>query len=103
MSEPVFNPVLHPPTRLQIATVLANVDTVEFAKLRDITGVSDSVLSKHLSALVEAGYISLKKAPFEGRQRTWAAFTRAGRQAFVAHTRALYALVRQAEQAAAAE
>ncbi|MBI1404646.1 MAG: ArsR family transcriptional regulator [Caulobacter sp.] len=94
-----FDPVLHPPARLQIATVLANVDTVEFSRLREITGVSDSVLSKHLSALSEAGYIALKKAALDGRQRTWVSFTRPGRKAFAAHVGALNALVRHAEQA----
>jgi DNA-binding MarR family transcriptional regulator len=98
-----FDPQLHAPARLQIATVLANVDTTEFARLRAITGVSDSVLSKHLSALVEAGYIKLSKNALDGRQRTWASFTRAGRQAFAAHMRALQALVASAEQAIAAE
>jgi len=94
---------LHAPARLEIATVLANVNAAEFAKLREITGVSDSVLSKHLSALVEAGYVSLSKSALDGRQRTWASFTRAGRKAFAAHMRALQALVASAEQAIAAE
>lgn len=100
MSTPRFDPVLHPPTRLQIATVLTNVDTAEFSRLREITGVSDSVLSKHLSALVEAGYVTLSKAALDGRQRTWAAFTRSGRKAFASHVQALTDLVRHAERAA---
>ena len=94
---------LHAPARLQIATVLANADSAEFSRLREISGVSDSVLSKHLSALVEAGYVRLAKSPLDGRQRTWASFTRAGRKAFAAHMRALQALVASAEQAIAAE
>jgi len=98
-----FDPQLHAPARLQIATVLANVDTAEFARLRSITGVSDSVLSKHLSAMVEAGYVKLSKNALDGRQRTWASFTRAGRKAFATHMRALQALVASAEQAIAAE
>jgi DNA-binding MarR family transcriptional regulator len=98
-----LDPHLHAPARLQIATVLANVSNAEFAKLREITGVSDSVLSKHLSALVEAGYVKLSKNTLAGRQRTWASFTRAGRKAFAAHMRALQALVASAEQAIAAE
>ena len=73
-----FDPVLHPPVRLQIAAVLAKVSTVEFARLREVTRVSDSVLSKHLAALVEAGYVRLSKAALDGRQRTWAAFTGKG-------------------------
>ena len=103
MTPVTLDPHLHAPARLQIATVLANVSSAEFAKLREITGVSDSVLSKHLAALVDADYIRLTKTPLDGRQRTWASFTRAGRKAFAAHMRALQALVASAEQAVAAE
>ncbi len=91
--------VLHAPVRLQIAAVLARVEDVEFATLRDITQVSDSVLSKHLSALGEAGYVSLRKAAQDGRQRTWAAFTPRGAKAFRAHMAALQALVDSAQAA----
>ena len=84
--------VLHPPTRLQIAGILAKVSEAEFAKLREITGVADSVLSKHLSAMADAGHVSLRKAPLAGRQRTWATLTRSGRKAFIAHVAALQAL-----------
>lgn len=88
-----FDAVLHPPTRLQIAAVLANVDTAEFARLRSLTAVSDSVLSKHLSALADADYVALRKATVDGRQRTWASLTGAGRSAFKRHVAALEALV----------
>lgn len=85
--------VLHPPARLQIAAVLANAQNVDFARLRSIIGASDSVTSKHLSALAEAGYIDLRKASVDGRQRTWASLTRAGRAAFNRHVAALKAIV----------
>ncbi len=91
--------VLHAPARLQIAAVLARVEEVEFATLREITAVSDSVLSKHLSALGEAGYVTLRKAAQDGRQRTWAAFTPRGAKAFRAHMAALRALVEDAQKA----
>lgn len=100
---PALDTVLHPPARLQISAVLAKVDEAEFAVLRDITGVSDSVLSKHLAALGEAKYVTLRKAPVDGRQRTWARMTGAGRKAFAAHMAALHALVEQAGAAVAAE
>ena len=103
MTAAQIDPVLHPPARLQIAAALARVDDIEFATLRDIVEVSDSVLSKHLSALGEAGYVKLSKAKHDGRQRTWAAFTKAGRRAFAQHMKALQALVGAAEQAVAAE
>lgn len=84
--------VLHPPTRLQIAAVLSKVSEAEFAKLREIAGVADSVMSKHLSALVDAGYVTLKKAALDGRQRTWASLTPSGKRAFEGHVAALQML-----------
>ena len=98
-----IDPVLHPPARLQIAAVLGRVTTAEFAALKDVTGVSDSVLSKHLATLVDAGYVKLSKAARDGRQRTWASLTRAGAAAFAAHIRALQDLATAAQQAIAAE
>lgn len=92
MTAPALDMVLHPPARLQIAAVLANVSEAEFARLKDVTGVADSVLSKHLAALAEAGHISLRKAARDGRQRTWAALTASGRKAFAAHVAALQEL-----------
>lgn len=84
-----FDAVLHAPARLQIAAVLAQVQDAEFALLKDITGASDSVMSKHLSALAEAGYVHLRKATSGGRQRTWASLTSQGRSAFRQHVKAL--------------
>lgn len=95
-----FDAVLHPPARLQIAAVLAQVDEADFTRLRIITGVSDSVLSKHLAALGEAGHIELRKGAFDGRRRTWAALTRSGRTAFKAHVAALQRIVVGAGSAA---
>jgi DNA-binding transcriptional ArsR family regulator len=87
-----FDAVLHPPARLQIAAILAQASEAEFALLKDITGASDSVMSKHLSALAEAGYVSLRKANSGGRQRTWASLTGSGRSAFRRHVKALETL-----------
>lgn len=87
-----FDPVLHPPARLQIAAVLAQVQDADFALLKEITGTSDSVMSKHLAALSESGYVALRKAAAEGRQRTWASLTRSGRAAFRKHVEALETL-----------
>ena len=101
MSEPGFDPVIHAPARLQIMAVLAGVQDAEFALLRDTVQVSDSVLSKHLSQLAEAGYIRLRKAALDGRQRTWASLTREGRRAFTAHVKALQALANIVDRLAA--
>jgi DNA-binding MarR family transcriptional regulator len=87
-----FDAVLHPPARLQIAAVLAQAQQAEFALLKEITGASDSVMSKHLAALAEAGYVTLRKAAADGRQRTWASLTSNGRKAFRRHVQALETL-----------
>ena len=100
MVEAALEPALHAPARLQIAAFLARVDEAEFATLREVTGVSDSVMSKHLSALAEAGYANVKKRTSGGRQRTWAALTAKGRRAFAAHMAALEELVASARAAA---
>lgn len=92
MTAPRFDPVIHAPARLQLAALLAGVSEVEFATARDVLAVSDSVLSKHLSQLGEAGYVSLRKAKLDGRQRTWLALTAAGRTAFRTHLAALQQL-----------
>jgi len=92
-----FDPVIHAPARLQIMAVLAHVYDAEFAMLRQTADVSDSVLSKHLSALSEAGYVKLRKAALDGRQRTWVSLTRAGRAAFAGHVAMLQALAGMAE------
>ncbi|MGY1746149.1 transcriptional regulator [Blastococcus sp. SYSU D00695] len=82
---PRFDAVIHPPPRLQICGLLAAVDTVEFATVRDTVGVSDSVLSKHVKQLEEAGYVRARKATVASRQRTSLALTAEGRRAFDAH------------------
>ena len=82
---PHFDAVIHPPPRLQICGLLAVVDTMEFAAVRDRVGVSDSVLSKHVKHLEEAGYVAVRKATVASRQRTSLSLTRQGRRAFDAH------------------
>jgi DNA-binding MarR family transcriptional regulator len=96
-----FDPVIHAPARLQIMAVLAGVQDAEFSLLRQTVQVSDSVLSKHLAQLAEAGYVNLRKAALSGRQRTWASLTRDGRRAFAAHVKALQALVKITDRMAA--
>ena len=103
MTDTALDPLLHAPVRLQIAALLSRVDDAEFATIRKIVEVSDSVLSKQLSMLGEAGYVQLRKATLDGRQRTWVSLTKAGRKAFTAHATALQQLVSEAQAAIAAE
>lgn len=82
---PRFDAVIHAPGRLQICAILSGIDDAEFALIRDRIGVSDSVLSKHVKQLEEAGYVAMTKAPFDGRQRTWVGLTAKGKRAFAGH------------------
>ena len=80
-----FDPVIHPSPRLQICGLLAAVDAMEFAAVRDDVQVSDSVLSKHVKQLEEAGYVRVHKAARAARLRTSLSLTAEGRRAFDAH------------------
>ena len=88
-----FDEVIHAPHRLRICAFLDATSSAEFATLRDLLGVADSVLSKHLKVLQEAGYVALTKPTGRGRVRTWANLTPAGRDAYAAHVAALRDLV----------
>lgn len=95
MSVPPLDETLHSPHRLRICALLGEVDRAEFGLIRDTLEVADSVLSKHLKVLVEAGYVTLLKAPARrgGRPRTWVRLTRAGSEALRDHLRALQQMV----------
>ena len=97
MSKRALDPVIHAPARLQLAAMLASVNEMEFATARETLDVSDSVLSKHLAQMQEAGYVRLRKAALDGRQRTWLALTGKGRKALDRHIVGLQAIVAMAK------
>ena len=90
---PVFDEIVHAPNRLQICALLAAVSSVDFATVRDSLGVADSVVSKHVRVLQEAGYVSIRKATVASRVRTSLVLTARGRRAYDGHVAALRALV----------
>lgn len=92
MTDARFDELIHAPKRLQICGLAAVTELIEFAALRDTLGVSDSVLSKHLAALEDAGYAQLRKTMSGSRIRTWVTLTPAGRAAFDGHVAALHAI-----------
>lgn len=87
---PRFDAVVHMPPRLQVCGLLAAVDSMDFATVREQVGVSDSVLSKHVKQLEAAGYVSVRKATRASRVRTSLSLTAAGRTAFEAHVAELW-------------
>jgi len=72
-----------------MVALLAAADRVEFSFARDHVEVSDSVLSKQMSALEQAGYIKVRKGFVGKRPRTWLSLTGEGRRVFARHLAAL--------------
>jgi DNA-binding MarR family transcriptional regulator len=88
-----LDPVIHTPARLQIISLLATATEAEFAFVRDSLDMSDSVVSKHASALEKAGYIEIRKGYVGKRPRTWFKLTKEGRRAFDDYVTALQQIV----------
>ncbi len=91
--EPRFDELIHPATRLQLVAALAAADWAEFAFLRDKLALSDSALSKQLTALEDAGYVATDRVLTGGRHRLRASLTPTGRTALAAHLAALNQLL----------
>lgn len=87
--------LIHSPVRLSMMAALAGAESVDFQHLRDIVEVSDSLLSKHITTLEEAGYLEVKKG-YEGkRPRTWLSLTTDGRDAYKRYIAVLSAITEQ--------
>lgn len=88
-----LDPVIHAPLRLRLCSMLSVLDEAEFSMLRDRLDVSDSVLSKHVSTLVDVGYVTSTKGRVGTRRTTWISLTRRGRTALRRHLAALQDLI----------
>jgi DNA-binding MarR family transcriptional regulator len=88
-----LDPILQAPARLKLMTMLTAVSEAEFATLREHLAVSDSVLSKHVSALAADEYVRSRKGMRAGRRTTWISLTPAGRTALRSHVAALRELI----------
>lgn len=88
-----LDPALVSPARLRLMTAAASVSKIEFATLRDLLDVSDSVLSKHLSALAAEGYLTSAKGVHRGRRTTWVSLTPDGRRALSTHVAELRQII----------
>lgn len=101
MTAAKFDELIHQSTRLSIVGLLAAADWADFAFLRDELGLSDSALSKQLSTLEEAGYVSIERPLSDHRRRVRARLTSTGMTAFQAHVAALRQIIEAADPEAA--
>ena len=85
----IFNDEIHAPVRLRICGLLCRGEPLEFSVVRDTLGLTDSVISKHVSRLEKIGYVRTEKTLDSRYPRTRISFTDQGREAFVNHIAAL--------------
>lgn len=92
-AQAAFNEVIHAPQRLRISAMLSGAQRLEFRVLQDQLGLSKSALSKHLTLLVDAGYVRQERALQNSRNRLWLSLTPEGALAYSAHVLALRQIV----------
>jgi DNA-binding MarR family transcriptional regulator len=95
--EPQFDELIHAPTRLSIVALLAAADWADFTFVRDSLSLSDSALSKQVSILEQAGYLTVRKTGAGRNRRTHLKLSPAGRRAFAAHAAALQEIIAGAD------
>jgi DNA-binding transcriptional ArsR family regulator len=93
MSLSGIDPVIHAPKRLAAMALLVNAEFATFTFLKEQLGLADSDLSKQMSALESAGYISITKKGRGPGSVTSYRVTRAGLHAYRRHRAALYAML----------
>jgi DNA-binding MarR family transcriptional regulator len=87
--------LIHTPVRLSMMAALAAAESIDFRELRDVVEVSDSLLSKHITTLEEAGYLEVSKG-YEGkRPRTRLSLTPRGRSAYAEYIDVLSSITEQ--------
>lgn len=88
-----LDPLIHQPVRFSVMATLAESDEAQFAFVRDTVQLTDSALSKAVTALEDAGYVHVRKGFVGKYPRTWLKLTKEGRAAFTAHLAALRDIV----------
>ena len=88
-----FDTTIHAPNRLRICALLDTAGEAEFGLVQKQLDLSASVLSKHVTTLMDAGYVGQRKAVRDTRQRVRLHLTRRGRDAYQGHLAALRAIV----------
>lgn len=90
--------MIHNPGRLAIMAVLAGCESADFTFLEKSTELNKGTLSKHLSALEDAGYIEITKRFIDKVPNTSAKLTAQGRKAFKHYRKQYQAFLESVEQ-----
>lgn len=93
--------VIHEKARLGLLTsLMTHRKGLAFADLRQLCGLTDGNLSRHLQVLQEAGLVEVIKGYEGNRPHTRCRLTKAGRRRFLDYLAVLERLVRDAAKAA---
>ena len=75
--------------RIGIMSALVVNDQLDFKSLKNLLGVTDGNLASHLKNLEQKKYIRYKKVFLERKPNTRYSATNKGKEAFVAHIKAI--------------
>ncbi len=95
--------VIHEKARLGVLTSLvAHPKGLVFGDLKQMCGLTDGNLSRHLQVLEEAGLIAIEKGYDQNRPQTVCRITAEGRKRYLDYLKVLEQVVRDAASAAKA-
>ena len=95
--------VIHEKARLGVLTSLvAHPKGLVFGDLKEMCGLTDGNLSRHLAVLEEAGLIDIEKGYDHNRPQTICRITAQGRHRYLGYLKVLEQVVRDAASAAKA-
>src|SRR5690242_1916740 len=95
--------VIHEKARLSVLTSLAaHPKGLVFGDLKQMCGLTDGNLSRHLHVLEEAGLIAIEKGYEQNRPQTVCRITAQGRRRYLDYLKVLEQVVRDAASAAKA-
>jgi DNA-binding HxlR family transcriptional regulator len=93
--------VIHEKARLGVLTsLMAHPKGLAFADLKQLCGLTDGNLSRHLQVLQESGFVDIIKGYEGNRPHTTCRLTKAGRKRFLDYLAVLEQLVHDAAKAA---
>src|SRR5688572_32394091 len=96
--------VIHEKARLGLLTsLMAHPKGLAFADLKQLCGLTDGNLSRHLQVLQEAGLVKINKGYDGNRPHTTCRLTASGRRRFLDYLAVLDQVVRDAAEAAGDE
>ncbi len=92
--------IIHEKARLGVMTsLIAHSKGLAFADLKQLCGLTDGNLSRHLAVLQEAGLVEITKGYENNRPHTSCRLTKNGRRRFLNYLSVLEGLVRDAKAA----